>query len=85
MAVVRNITPDVLSLFRVDAPPIQPGDEVTVKDENFVGRAWPKATWALKTKPAKQYADVSTDDAFLFIEPEATEAPAETKPEGGDE
>jgi hypothetical protein len=86
VAEVRNITSDELSLFRADAPPIQPGDTVTVKDENFVGRAWPKSTWALVKKPAKPFVeDTSVSDAYVYIEPEATEAPAEEKPEGGDE
>jgi hypothetical protein len=85
VAEVKNITKDELSLFRADAPPVQPGDTVTVKDENFVGRAWPMSTWALVKKPGRDYVDVSTDDAHVFIEkPEAPEAPAE-KPEGGDE
>ena len=70
MATVKNITPDVLALFRADAPPVQPGDEVEVRDENFVGRAWPMSTWHLVKKPGKPYVDASTDDAHLFIEPE---------------
>lgn len=85
MAEVKNITTDELSLFRADSPPVKPGDTVTVKDENFVGRAWPKATWALIKKPAKPYVeDTSVTDAYVYTEPEAPEAPAE-KPEGGDE
>lgn len=66
MATVRNITSDVLSLFRADAPPVQPGDEIKVRDENFVGRAWPKSTWEL-VEPPEGYDDVSTDDAYLFL------------------
>jgi hypothetical protein len=85
VAEVKNITKDELSLFRADAPPVQPGDTVTVKDENFVGRAWPKSTWALVKKPGKPYVeDTSVSDAYVFNEPEANEAPVE-KPEGGDE
>lgn len=74
MAVVRNITPDVLSLFRADAPPVQPGDDVTVKDENFVGRAWPKATWEVVTPP-EGYVDDDTEDAYVFVP-----APKPTEP-----
>lgn len=78
MATVKNITPDTKALFRADAPPVQPGDEVDVRDERFVGRAWPKSTWALVKKPAKPYVDASTDDAHLFIEPEpAADTPEE--------
>lgn len=80
MATVKNITPDVLALFRADAPPVQPGDEVEVRDENFVGRAWPKSTWVVVKKPGKPYLDASTEDAYLFVEPEP-EAPAEADPE----
>ena len=69
MAKVKNITGDVLSLFRADAPPIQPGDEVTVRDENFVGRAWPKSTWEVVEPPQVDgYAETSTEDAWLWSE-----------------
>jgi hypothetical protein len=67
VAVVRNITSDVLTLFSTDAPPAQPGDEIPVSDERFVDRAWPKSTWELVKKPAKDYVDASTDDAYLFV------------------
>lgn len=70
MAVVRNITPDALSVFRSEAPPCQPGDEVTVKDENFVGRAWPKSTWEVVTPPEGDYVDNDTEDAYCFVLPE---------------
>lgn len=76
MAVVRNITPDALSVFRSDAPPCKGGDEVFVKDENFVGRAWPHATWELVTPPEGDYADYAdddTDDAYVFVLPEPEE------------
>lgn len=76
MAVVKNITPDALSVFRSDAPPVQPGDEVTIKDRNFVGRAWPHATWELITPPADDFADYvddDTDDAYCFVLPEPEE------------
>ena len=72
MAVVRNITPDVLSVFRSDAPPVQPGDEVKVKDENFVGRAWPKSTWEVVTPP-EGYVDDDTPDAYVFVPAPAAE------------
>lgn len=67
MAKVKNITKDVLSLFRADAPPIQPGDEVTVRDENFVDRAWPTSTWEVVEPPdPSAYHDLSSDEAALF-------------------
>ncbi|WP_418059943.1 hypothetical protein [Pimelobacter simplex] len=76
MARIRNITRDTLSLFRSDAPPIDAGDEVTIRDENFVDRAWPKSTWDLVEPPTLDgYVDQSSDDAWLYAEP--TEAPAE--------
>lgn len=75
MAAVRNITNDVLALFRPDAPPVQPGDEITVSDERFADRAWPKSTWALTKKPGKGYTDASTEDAHLFLSADA-ETPA---------
>ena len=78
MAVLRNNTSDVLALFRPDAPPIKPGDEITVSDENFAGRAWPKSTWSLVKKPGKGYTDASADDAYLFLPADAGE-PAESK------
>lgn len=80
MAKVKNITNDVLSLFRADAPPIQPGDEVTVRDENFVGRAWPTSSWELVEPPTLDgYSDQSTDDATVWAEiPEPAEPPAQT-------
>ena len=88
MAVVKNITPDRLHLFSPDAPPIEAGDEVTLSDERFVGRAWPKSTWKL-VKPPVGYSDASTDDAHLWVAPEpepesadATEAEAEPKKAG---
>lgn len=70
MAVIRNTTNDTLSLFRADAPPIDPGDEITVRDENFVDRAWPKSTWELVEPPQLDgYTDHSTDEAWLYAEP----------------
>lgn len=87
MAIVQNITDLELSIFRVDAPLVFPGDKVTVRDENFVGRAWPKSTWALTKKPALDgYVDASTDDAWLWVEvtteatPATTDAPADGDP-----
>lgn len=70
MAVIRNTTNDTLSLFRADAPPIDPGDEITVRDENFVDRAWPTSTWELVEPPEIDgYTDQSTDEAILWAEP----------------
>lgn len=70
MTKIKNITRDTLSLFRTDAPPVDPGGEVTIKDENFVGRAWPKSTWAVVEPPALDgYEDTSSDDAWLWSEP----------------
>lgn len=71
MATVKNITPDVLSLGK-GGPPIWPGDEFEVRDENFADRAWPTSLWALVKKPGKPYVDASTEGAHLFIEPEQT-------------
>jgi hypothetical protein len=67
VAVVRNNTGDVLSLFTSDAPPVDPGDEIEVSDARFAGRAWPKSTWDLVKKPGKDYVDASVDDAHLFV------------------
>ncbi len=67
MAVVRNKTPDVLTLFRPDAPPVDAGSEVTVSDANFVGRAWPTSTWEL-VEPPEGYTDESTDEAHIYVE-----------------
>lgn len=69
MAKVKNITGDTLSLFRSDAPPCDPGGEVEVRDELFVGRAWPTSTWELVEPPALEgYEDRSTEDAHLWAE-----------------
>lgn len=83
MATVKNITSDVLSLFRAEAPPVQPGDEVTLRDETFVGRAWPKSTWEVVVPP-EGYADASLDDAYLYVPAEESDerpAPRRTKKE----
>lgn len=66
MAVVKNKTGDVLTLFRADAPPVDPGGEVTISDEAFVERAWPTSTWEVVTPPSG-YVDASTDEAALWI------------------
>jgi hypothetical protein len=79
VAVVRNKTDDVLTLFRADAPPVDAGGEVTVSDANFVGRAWPTSTWELVEAP-EGYDDASTDEAHLYVEPtqdDATDTPTE--------
>jgi len=80
VAVVRNKTPDVLTLFRADAPPIDPGGEVTVRDEVFVERAWPTSTWELVTPP-EGYDDASTDEAYLFL-PASKPAPKKRAAKG---
>jgi hypothetical protein len=74
VAVVKNKTGDTLSLFSPDAPPIDPGGEVTVSDENFAERAWPHETWELVEPPGSGYVDASLDDAYLFVP--APEKPA---------
>lgn len=66
MAVVKNITPDALSLFASDAPPCAPGDSVTVSDARFVERAWPRSTWEV-VEPPEGYDDASTEDAYLYV------------------
>jgi hypothetical protein len=81
MAVVKNITPDVKALFHKDAPPVQPGDEITVSDERFAGRAWPKSTWDLVKKPGKPYVDASVEDAHIFVEPDDAAEVAANTPE----
>lgn len=67
MAVVKNKTGKVLALFRPDAPPVDPGSEVTLRDELFAGRAWPTSTWDLVEPPGAAWVDASTDDALLFL------------------
>lgn len=70
MATVKNLSSDVLALFSADAPPVTPGDEVTIRDENFVDRAWPKSTWELVEPPRLEgYMDDDTDDAYCFVIP----------------
>jgi hypothetical protein len=81
VAVVRNTTPDTLSLFHADAPPIHGAgcercgggcNTVTVRDERFVERAWPKSTWEVVEPPEVDgYVDASTDEAWLWTIPEA--------------
>jgi len=67
VAKIRNITPDTLNLFRADAPPIFPGDEITVPDDVFVGLAWPTETWEVTEPPALDgVVDVSVDDAAVY-------------------
>jgi len=84
MAVLRNLSGETLSLFRPDAPPIDADGEVTVRDENFVDRAWPKVTWELVSPPEVDgYVDASTDDAWQWLpapEPEV-DLSAMTKPQ----
>lgn len=87
MAKVKNLTPDTLSLFRTDAPPVDPGGEVKVRDANFVDRAWPKSTWDLIEPPVLEddldgYVDLSTDEAWLFVKPvaESDASDGESKP-----
>lgn len=78
MAKIKNVTRDVLSLFRADAPPVAPGDTITVRDENFVDRAWPTSTWELVEAPVledelSEHADLSTEEAWLWAVPEVAE------------
>lgn len=84
MAVVRNITEDARSLFRADSPPADAGDEVTIPDETFADRAWPKSTWELVQKPGDGYVDASIDDAYLFVADEPGKTIAELKQEAAD-
>ena len=77
MAVLKNLTADTLHLFSADAPPIDPGGEVTVRDEVFAGRAWPKETWDLVEPPGDGYVDESIEDAYQFVP--APEKPAAKK------
>ncbi len=77
MAVVKNLTGDTLALFRADAPPVDPGGEVTVRDALAVGRAWPRRTWEFLEPPA-DHTDVGPDDAYIF-EPNPKPAPADSK------
>lgn len=64
MAVVRNKTPDDLSLL--DGASVKADAELDVPDDLFVDRAWPKSTWAIVKKPGKGYTDASVDDAYVF-------------------
>lgn len=87
MAKIKNITADVLSLFRADAPPIEPGDEITLRDENFVDRAWPTSTWELVEPPVlegelSEHADLSTEEAWLWAVPEVPEVVEELDVQG---
>lgn len=84
MAVVRNITPDELSVGAFDGPLVAPGAEHEVPDEDFVDRAWPTSTWELVTKPGKGYVDASPDDAVLYIS-QPDETVAELKQRAADE
>ncbi len=84
VAVVKNLTGDVLSLFSPDAPPIDPGGEVTVRDENFAGLAWPKETWELVEPPGDGYDDASLDDAHLFTPAQPKPAPKKKSAAKGD-
>lgn len=84
MAKVKNITPDPLSLFSVDAPPVLPGDTVTVRDEAFVERAWPSSVWEVVEPPAIEgVTEAVVEDAHLWTaqpvageEPEHLDAPS---------
>jgi len=82
MAVVRNKTDEVLALFRPDAPPVDAGGEVTLRDGIFVGRAWPTSTWELVEPPGSDFVDASTDEAILYLpapEPEPRKRAAKKK------
>ena len=82
MAVVKNKTGDVLHLFSPDAPPVDPGGEVTVSDENFANRAWPIETWELVTPPGAGYVDASLDDAHMFVPAPAKKTAKKTAAKG---
>lgn len=77
MAVVKNKTGDTLHLFSPSAPPIDPGGEVTVSDENFVGRAWPKSTWEVIEPPAG-CVDVGPEDAYVYEHQQKSRAKKES-------
>lgn len=80
MAVVKNITPDDLSVGTPDGGLIaRAGKEVDVPDADFVDRAWPTSTWKLVKKPGKG-RNVSIEDAIVF-----TTEPAESAPESNTE
>lgn len=83
MATVKNKTGDTLALFRSDAPPVDPGGEVTLRDEVFAERAWPTSTWEVVTPPGDGYTDASTDDAHLFL-PAPEPAPKKRATKGDD-
>lgn len=73
MAVIRNISGEVLTLFRADAPPVEPGDSITVRDEVFIDRAWPSSTWEVVTPPQVDgFEQVAVEDAHLWAEPDPT-------------
>ena len=80
MAVIKNISGETLSLFRPDAPPIDPGGEVTIRDEMFVGRAWPSDVWEIVTGPEVEgYVETPTADAAVWqTEADSAAALAET-------
>lgn len=79
MAAVKNKSGDTLALFRSDAPPVDPGSEVTIRDENFADRAWPTSTWELVTPPGDGYVDASTDDAHLYLPADEPQPKKNTK------
>lgn len=79
MAVLKNITADERSLFRVEGQVVKPGDSVEIPDEEAANRAWPKSTWEVLKKPGKDYVDKSLDDAHLFVPKSAPEV--ESTPE----
>ena len=80
MAVIKNVSGETLSLFRPDAPPVDADGEITVRDENFVDRAWPKDTWELVTPPEiNGYSDASIEDAWLWRPSEPTPMKAAAK------
>jgi len=75
VAIVKNITDDILSLFTTDAPPCAAGDTVFVSDAKFVDRAWPKSTWEPPTLDG--YSEQSLPDAYLWAPtPDVPDTPA---------
>lgn len=81
MAVVKNVTKGALTLG-VGGPPVYAGDEVTVRDERVVGRAFPKSTWGV-VEPPEGCVDVGPDDAHVF-QPAPDPEPF-TAPNGGED
>lgn len=74
MARIKNISGEALCLFRSDAPQINAGDTITVRDEVFVGLAWPTDIWEVVEAPVDA-VNVSSADAALYLDPTAAPEP----------